>query len=81
MRHIIIAAACGLAASVALTAAAGATTRHHPHRYVIYPSHPYYQSRPGLADPSFMPNPQLQFLRRNGDCVIDEGYGRVTRCN
>jgi hypothetical protein len=78
MRQIIVLAACCFAVFTTVAPAAAASYRHHwhayrGHAYVVYPSH--------TADPAFMPNPLLNFYRRNNICAIDEGYGRATRCN
>ena len=88
MRKVIVLAACASAVFASMPAPAGAASQHRHHYYghAYYghaPRAPYvaYGSRPGVADPAFMPNPLYDFYRRNHICAIDEGYGRATRCD
>jgi hypothetical protein len=81
MRQTIIIAAC--AAAFAGTAAPAYAAHHHHWRHYrghYYDYHAYGPTRPYLSDPAG-PNPMLNFDRRNGNCVIDEGYGRTSRCD
>jgi len=59
-----------------------AATRHYAHHYSrVAPAatHPGYYGW-GPADPG-APNRLYNYFRGIGDCVIDEGYGRVTLCD
>jgi hypothetical protein len=78
---VIAFAAAALAVAFIPVGAANAATRHHHVHHRIYDRAPYGGGGWSGADPTAGPNSLLRYYRRNGDCAIDEGYGRATLCD
>jgi hypothetical protein len=59
--------------------------RHHYSHHAYAPSTGYGERGPGWygadVNAGSRPDSLLSFYRRNHICAIDEGYGRVTRCD
>lgn len=53
--------------------------RVYPNGYAYYPARQTYGWR-GL-DPVLPPNPEVQWRRSIGQCVVDLGYGRWESCD
>ena len=78
MRQIIVLAACCFAILITVAPATATSYRHHGRAHAV---HPYVVHPSRFADPGLVPNPLLDFYRRNNICAIDEGNGRATRCD
>jgi hypothetical protein len=80
-----LAALVGIALVPAATANAAAKYRHHVHHAHHYAQPRVYAAPYGDYDSGVnagnRPDSLLSFYRRNHICAIDEGYGRVTRCD